>query len=97
MVCSEIRDWLEAGDSRSWDNAVHSVCSTQCMLYSVYAVLSAHCTRCMLYSVYGVLNVCCTRCMLYSVYAVFGVCCTRCMLYSVLPLDYGMERLRAMT
>jgi len=33
------KDWLGAGDSRSWDDAVRGVCSTQCMLYSVYAVL----------------------------------------------------------
>jgi hypothetical protein len=38
-VCREMRDWLGAGDSRSWDDAVHGVCCTQCMLYSVYAVL----------------------------------------------------------
>jgi len=30
-------------------------------------------TQCMLYSVNAVLGVCCTRCMLYSVYAVLGV------------------------
>jgi len=51
MVCSEMRDWLGAGDSRSWDDAVRSVSSTQCMLYSVYGVLGVCCTRCMLYSV----------------------------------------------
>jgi len=39
MVCREIRDWLGAGDSRSWDDAVSGVCRTRCMLYSVYAVL----------------------------------------------------------
>jgi len=47
MVCREMRDWLGAGDGRSWDVAVRAVCSTQCMLYS----------RCMLYSVYAVLDV----------------------------------------
>jgi len=46
MVCQDIRDWLGGGDSRSWDDAVCGVYSTQCMLYSVYA-----CTWCMLYSV----------------------------------------------
>jgi len=41
MVCQE----MGAGDSRSWDAALRSVCSTRCMLYisvcctSVYAVL----------------------------------------------------------
>jgi len=35
MVCCEIKDWLGAGDSRSGDDAVHSVCRTQCMPYSV--------------------------------------------------------------
>jgi len=35
MVCQEMRDWLEAGDSRSWDDAVYGVCFTQCVLYSV--------------------------------------------------------------
>jgi len=58
------RYWLRAGDSRCWDDVVHSVCSTQCMLYLVYAVLGVCCTRCMLYSVYAVLGVCCTRCSL---------------------------------
>jgi len=51
MVCREMRDWLGTGDSRSWDDAVCGVCSTQCMLYAVYAVLGVCCTRCMLYSV----------------------------------------------
>jgi len=46
MVCREMRDWVGAGDSGSWDNAVCGVCSTQCMLYSVYAVLGVYCTRC---------------------------------------------------
>jgi len=57
MVCREIRDWLGAGDSRSYDGAVRSVCSTQCMLYSVYVVLGG-----CLCSVYA-----CSRCMLYLV------------------------------
>jgi len=35
MVCQGMRDWLGAGDSRSWDNAVHGVRSRQCMLYSL--------------------------------------------------------------
>jgi hypothetical protein len=73
MVCREMRDWLGAGDSQSWDDAVRSVCCTQCMLYSVYAVLSVCCTQCMLYSVYAELSVCCTRCIVYWVYAVLGV------------------------
>jgi len=54
MVCREMRDWLGAGDSRSRDDAVRGVCSTQCMLYTVYAVLGVCCTRCMLYSVNAV-------------------------------------------
>ena len=61
MVCRGMRNWLGAGYSPSWDDAVHGVCSTHCMLYSVYAVLCVCCTRCMLYSVYAVLGVCCTR------------------------------------
>jgi len=36
------RDWLGAGDSRSWDDAVPGVCSTRCMLYSVYAILGVN-------------------------------------------------------
>jgi hypothetical protein len=40
MVCREMRDWL--GDSRSWDDTVRGVCGTQCMLYSVYAVLGVN-------------------------------------------------------
>ena len=52
MVCREMRDWLGAGDSGSWDDAVvRGVCCTQCLLYSVYAVHSVCCTCCMLYSV----------------------------------------------
>jgi len=51
MVCREMRDWLGAGDSRSWDDAERGVRSARCMLYSVYAVLGVCCTRCMLYSV----------------------------------------------
>ena len=51
MVCRQMTDWLGAGDSRSWDDAVLCVCCTLCMLYSVYAVLGVCCTRCMLYSV----------------------------------------------
>jgi len=35
MVGREMSDWLGAGDSRSWDDAVHGVCSTLCILYSV--------------------------------------------------------------
>jgi hypothetical protein len=71
MVCCEIRDRL--GDSRSWDDAVCSVCSSYSMLYVVYAVHGVCCTWCMLYSVYAVLGVCCTGCMQYWVYAVLGV------------------------
>jgi hypothetical protein len=39
MVYREMRDWRGAGDSRSWDDAVHAVCCHHCMLYTVYAVL----------------------------------------------------------
>jgi len=42
MVCREMRDWLGAGDSRYWDDAARGVCSTQCMLYSVNAVLGVN-------------------------------------------------------
>jgi len=35
-----LRDWLGAGHSGSSDDAVCSVCTTQCMLYSVFAVFS---------------------------------------------------------
>jgi len=42
MVCREMRDWLGAEGSRSWDDAVLSVCSTQCMQNSVYAVLGVN-------------------------------------------------------
>jgi hypothetical protein len=35
MVCEEMRDRLEVGDIRSWDDAVRGVCCTQCMLYLV--------------------------------------------------------------
>jgi hypothetical protein len=73
MVCREMTDWLRTGDCRSWDDAAAGVCSTPCMLYSVYAVLGVYWTCCMLYSVYAVMGVCCTRCMLYLVYAVFRV------------------------
>jgi len=52
MLCRAMRDWLGAGDSRSWDDAVRGVCSGQCMLY-----FGECCTRCMLYSVYAVLCV----------------------------------------
>jgi len=57
MVCREMRDWLGAGDRQCWDDTVPGVCSTQCILYSVYAVLGVCCTQCMLYSVYVVLGV----------------------------------------
>jgi len=57
MVHSERRDWLGAGDSRSWDDAVRGVCSTQCMLHLVCAVLGVCYTWCMLCSVYAVLGV----------------------------------------
>jgi len=45
MVCREKRNWLGAGGSGSCDNAVRGVCSTQCMLDSVYVVLAVCCTR----------------------------------------------------
>jgi len=31
-----------AGDSRSWDDAVHGVHSTRCMQYSVYVVVGVN-------------------------------------------------------
>ena len=39
-------DWL--GDSWSWDDAVHGVCSTQWMLYLVYVILGVCSTWCWL-------------------------------------------------
>jgi len=48
MVCQEMR----AGDSRSWNDAVHGVCSTRCMLY-----FGVCCIPCMQYSVSAVLGV----------------------------------------
>ena len=42
MIYRKRRDWRAAGDSRTWDDAVRCVCSTQCMLYLVYAVLSVN-------------------------------------------------------
>jgi len=47
-------DLLGAEDSRSSDDALHGVCITQCMLYSVNAELGVCCTRCLLYSVFTV-------------------------------------------
>jgi len=82
MVCRELRDWLGPGDSRFWNDAVHSQCCSQCILYSQYALLGVCCSRCMPFSVYDELGVSCTQCMLYSVYAVLGVCCTRDLLTS---------------
>jgi hypothetical protein len=38
MVWREKRDWLGAGDSRCWDDAVCGVCSTQCMLYLLFTL-----------------------------------------------------------
>jgi hypothetical protein len=32
VICREMGDWLGGGDSRSLDDAVRGVCSTQCML-----------------------------------------------------------------
>ena len=40
MVCREMGDWLGAGDSPYWDDAVWGVCHTQCMLYLVLVVNS---------------------------------------------------------
>jgi len=51
MVWREMRDWPGAGDSRCWDDAVRGVCSTQYMLFSMYAELGVSQTRCMLHSV----------------------------------------------
>jgi len=41
-IRQEMRDWLGAGASRSWDDAVLGLCSTLCMLYSVYAILGVN-------------------------------------------------------
>jgi hypothetical protein len=41
-VRREMRDWLGAGDSRSWDGAVVGVCSTRCTQFSVYAILGVN-------------------------------------------------------
>ena len=78
-----LRDWLGVGDSRSWDDAVQRVCSTQCILYSVYAIVGVCYTRCMVYSVDGILGVWYTRCMEYWVYGIVGVWYTPCMVYLV--------------
>jgi len=78
-----MRDWLGAGESWSWGDAVLSVCSILCTSYSVYAFLGVCSTRCMQYSAYAGLGVCSTWCMQYLVYAVLGVCSTRCMQYVV--------------
>jgi hypothetical protein len=59
IVYWKMRDCLGAGDSWFWSDAVCSVCTTQCMLYSGYAVLGVHCTRGTLYSGYAVLSVNC--------------------------------------
>jgi hypothetical protein len=54
MVCREMRHCLGAGGSQCWNDGGCGGCITQCMLYSVYAVLSVcythgvHCTRCYL-------------------------------------------------
>jgi len=40
--CWELRDWLGTGDSQSWDDAVHGVCSTLSMLYVVNAALGVN-------------------------------------------------------
>jgi len=42
LVCGEMRDWLGAGDSQSWDDEVLGLCYTQCMLYLGYAVLGVN-------------------------------------------------------
>jgi hypothetical protein len=42
MVRWELGDWLKSGDSRFWDDAVRGIFSTQCVLYSVYAVLGGN-------------------------------------------------------
>ena len=49
MVCQEMRNWLGVGDSWCWDDALHGVCRSQDMLYSVYAVLGECCAWCILY------------------------------------------------
>jgi hypothetical protein len=48
MVGRVMRYWLGAGDSGCWDDPVHVVCSSQCMLYSLYAVPGVCCTWCSL-------------------------------------------------
>jgi len=70
--CREMKGWLGAGDSRSWNDVVRSVWITQCILYWVYAVVSVCCASCMLYSVYAVLGDFRSVC-LYSIYAVLVV------------------------
>ena len=52
-----MRNRLGAGDSQSPDDAVLSVCSSQCMQYSVYAVHTVCSTGGMLYLVYAALGV----------------------------------------
>jgi len=47
-----MRDWLAVENSGGWDDAVRAVSSRQWTLYS-----SVCCTQCMLYSVYAVLGV----------------------------------------
>jgi hypothetical protein len=64
MAYREMRDWPGAEDTQCWDDTVPGVCSTQCKLYLVYALLGELCTRCMLYLVYAVLSVCFTLCLL---------------------------------
>jgi len=76
MVCQEMRNWLRVRDSQCLDDA-------ECCVF---------CTQCVLYSVYAVLGVCCIRSMLYSEHAVHSVYCTQCMLNLVLTLVYGIER-----
>jgi hypothetical protein len=49
------REWMPARDSQSLDNAVRGVCSSQWMLYLVYAALGVCYTLCRLYLVYAVL------------------------------------------
>jgi len=87
--CANVENGVQHGPLRaerlagSRKQAIVEWCSTQCMQYSVYAVLGVCSTRCMQYSVYALLGVCCTQCMQYSVYVVFSVCSTWCMQYLV--------------
>jgi hypothetical protein len=42
MVCTEIIDWLGAGNSSAWDDVVRGECCPRCILYLVYAIHSVN-------------------------------------------------------